>query len=617
MADHLSIATLTQAVVLLAALALAAPLAKRFGTGAVLAYLLAGVVIGPYGIGLFYSVYQVQSVLGIAEYGVVMLLFLIGLELRPKRLVAMRTAVFGYGAAQVLMTAALLTFVARSMGFGLPQAAFVGLALSLSSTALTLQVLEEKGELVSQHGRLSFSILLFQDLASIPLIALVPLFGVAGAASAEGELSWWFALKALAAILVVVVGGRYVLRWLYRLAAASGVKEAMPATALLAVVSVALIMQLAGLSAALGAFIAGAMLADTEFRHDVESNIAPFEGLLLGIFFTAIGMSLNLSLLIERPLAILALTASVLAIKGAVLYGIGRVYGLGNTGARRLALSTSQAGEFAFVLLAASVGAKVMGQGPADLLAVVVTLSMIATPLLMNAPLAARKEATALAEFDVPPERRGHVLIAGLGRFGQVVARILTARGIPFIALDKSIEQVDFVRRFGSDVYYGDATRLQMLEAARAREASAIVIAIDEVDASLAVAELMKRHFPHVPIYARARNRQHVHRLMDLGVKATRREMFLASVDLTRLLLVGIGMSEREAKRLTETFKEHDRKRLYDDYEVATDDAKLREKALAAAKELEELFASDPTELGAPRAATATKPAAAAVPERS
>ena len=594
--EHGATETLLQVVILLAALALAGPAARLARTSAVLAYLALGIAIGPYGLGRLHPGLEAKNIIGIAEFGVVLLLFVIGLELRPKRLWAMRSTVFGTGTLQVLATGGLLMLVAMAMGLAMGPALFVGFALSLSSTALSLQVLEEKGELVTQHGRTAFAILLMQDIASIPLIALAPLFAVAAASagSATSMPGWGFAMGALAAIAMVVVGGRLLLGRLYRLAARSGVKEATSAAALLTVASMALLMSLAGLSPALGAFIAGALLADSEFRHDIEANIAPFEGLLLGLFFTVIGMSLELRLLVEHPFVVSAGVAGLLLLKGCVLWALGRQQGLSARGARRLALAASQGGEFAFVLLAAGVTASVIAKGLSDMLGVIVTLTMIATPLLMSLDdrLLPRDSGPKRA-FDKPREREGHVIIAGFGRFGQIVARVLTARGIPFIALDGNVEQVDFVRRFGSEVYYGDATRLDLLIAAKAHQARAFVLAIDDVDASLRTAEVVRRHYPDLPIFARARNRQHVYKLMDLGIEQIRRETFLSALDLTRLLLTGLGTAQNEAARLTETFKDHDRQRLYADYVHYTDLEKMTRKTREAQKELEELFATD------------------------
>ena len=584
---------LLQAVVLLAAAAVAAPLARVANVGSVLGYLAAGVLIGPHALGFFT---HVESILHVAELGIVFLLFLIGLELRPLRIWTMRRTILGAGGVQVLATGLLLGIVAAMLFTTPPVAAVVGLALAMSSTAFVLQALEERKELSQKHGRLAFSILLFQDLAAIPLIAVVPLMAVRGATDATQSAI--AIATALGTIAAVILAGQFLLNRIYKMVAASGVREAMTATALMTVIGVAVLMQLAGLSAALGAFIAGAMLADSAYRHQIEADIQPFEGLLLGLFFTAIGMSLDLSLLSREWRLIAALVIGLVAIKMVVLFVVGRVNGLATRQARRLAIALAQGGEFAFVILGLVTGAHLLAETTANLMSVVVTLSMAVTPILLLADdwLVKVNGKSLVPDYDAPPPSEGRVVIAGLGRFGQIMARILRARGIPFTALDISPDQIELVRRFGAEGYYGDASRLDILEAAQTAKARAFVLAIDDVEASLRTAEIVRRHFPHVPIYARARNRQHVHKLMDLGVQEMRRETFLAAIELTRDLLEGLGMREAEARRLTETFAALDRKRLYDDYEHASDRQKLELNARRFAEELEELFRDDAEE---------------------
>ena len=588
-------AGLLQVAVFLAAAAIAAPLGRFLRMGAVLGYLSAGVVIGPYVLGPLYALNDVGEVLHFGEFGVVMLLFVIGLELRPVRLWAMRSAIFGLGTAQLVATALLLAAISVALGLAPTQALFIGLALSLSSTAFALQVLEEKGELTTRHGRLAFSVLLFQDLAAIPLIALVPLFALGGAVHTMDVKS---AVFAILTILGVIVVGRFLLSRLYRFVAATGVREAMTATALLTVVGVALVMEAAGLSAALGAFIAGALLADSEYRHQIEADIAPFEGLLLAVFFIAVGMSIDLGVLIAEPATLFAVVLVLVMLKAAILYLLGRWWGLDGNAARRLGLVLSQGGEFAFVLFGAGALEGVIDRPMASLLTLAVTFSMAATPLLLlidDAINRARKPAP--PEYEIPPRGDQHVIVAGFGRFGQIVARVLRARQIPFTALDSNVEQVDFVKRFGAQIYYGDAGRLDILRAAGADKAVAFVLAIDNVESSLRVAEMVRNHFPDLPIYARARDRTHVHRLMDLGVTIIERETFLAALELTKDLLRGLGLKEPEVRRLTETFKRLDEKRLYEDYQYYTDTEKVRANAQSQAKELEELFARDVEEL--------------------
>jgi glutathione-regulated potassium-efflux system protein KefB len=590
-------AELVQVAVFLAAAAIAAPLGRTLGIGAVVGYLAAGIVIGPYVLGPLYQLNDVEGILHFGEFGVVMLLFVIGLELRPVRLWSMRSSIFGLGLAQLALTSIVLAAIAIFFGLAPNQALFVGLALSLSSTAFALQLLEEKGEINTRHGRLSFSVLLFQDLAAIPLIALVPLFAW-GTSNGEPAMGLRAGIIGLLTIVGVIVVGRLLLSRLYRLVAGTGVREAMTASALLTVVGVAIVMEAAGLSAALGAFIAGALLADSEFRHQIEADIAPFEGLLLAVFFIAIGMSIDLGVLASEPIALLLIVVILLAVKALVLYGLGRWWGMTSDAARRFGLVISQGGEFAFVLFAAGVGERVIDQHLANLLTLAVTLSMAATPLLLLLDdMFLRRVQTEPPEYDVPEAGDNHIIIAGLGRFGQIVARVLRARRIPFTALDSNIEQVDFLRRFGAQIYYGDAGRLDILRAAGADKARAFVLAIDDVEGSMRVAEIVRKNFPDLPIYARARDRTHVHRLMDLGIKIIERDTFLAALELTKDLLRGLGLKEPEVRRLTEMFKRLDEKRLYEDYQYYTDTEKVRANAMSQAKELEELFARDVAEL--------------------
>ncbi len=515
--------SLWQLALLLAAAALAAPLGKQLKVGSVPGYLAAGIVIGPHVLGIFN---EPENILHIAEIGVVMLLFLIGLELRPQRLWSMRMAVFGLGGAQVAATAIVLGSI-LAMITDLRTALFCGLALSLSSTAFVLQMLKERGELDTRHGRLAFAVLLFQDIAAIPMIALVGLLSPRGAAT----MTPWTAIGGLLSIAAIILAGRFLLTRLYRFVAATGLQEAMTASALLTVIVIVILMNAAGLSAALGAFIAGLVLADSEYRHEIEANISPFEGLLLGLFFVAVGMSLDLTLLARHPLAIALAVIALVAIKIVVLWPLGRTQRLSFGGSRRLALALSQGGEFAFVLTAAATAERAISLATADLINVVVTLSMLTTPflLMLDDRLRARRPPAVPLYDKAMPQGDGHVVIAGLGRFGQIVARILRARRIPFTALDKSAEQVDFVRRFGSEIYYGDASRLEILEAAQTGRARAFVLAIDDVEVLAAdcragapslprAAHFCPRSQPHPCAQAHG-SRRHRHRARDLSCR--------------------------------------------------------------------------------------------------
>jgi glutathione-regulated potassium-efflux system protein KefB len=590
--------TLQETAVLLAALAIAAPLARWLGIGSALGYLAAGMLLGPSTIGWVFSDYEAKEILDFAEFGIVLLLFVIGLELRPKRLWAMRNAVFGLGSAQVVITGLILAFAALALGLPWQTAVFVGFALALSSTAFALQVMEETGDLNTRHGRLGFAVLLFQDLAAIPLIALAPLFAVAGpGAQSVPSMDLLAGLRGLAIIAVVIVAGHYLLDHFVRLVALARVKEAMTATALLTVVGFAILMQQAGVPASLGAFIAGALLSESSYRHQLEADIQPFEGLLLGLFFTAIGMTIDLRLLLQEPGRILALVAALVAIKAGVLYVLGRRHGLEPGPARRLGLALAQGGEFAFVLATVGFSVGALSWGTTELVSIVVTLSMVTTPLLLKVEqLLSRRAKKSAPAYDTLPDNDGHVIIAGFGRFGQIIARTLRARHIPFTALDIDAEQVEFVRRFGSQAFYGDASRPDILDAADAHRARAFVLAIDDVEASVRAAEVVKSTYPNLPIYARARNRAHAHRLLDIGVTYLQRETLLSAIDVTKHLLKGLGVPEREAERVTRTFRIHDERRLVEDYQHASDLDKLRERARSDVKTLEKLFEDDAAE---------------------
>lgn len=587
--------SLSDVAVLLAAMALAAPLARLIGVPTVLGYLGTGVLLGPHVLQRVVSSNEAHDILQFAEFGIVLLLFLIGLELRPKRVWSMRQAILGLGGAQVAVTAAVLAAVGMLFGLGWQAAVFAGLALALSSTAFALQILEESGDLQQRHGRSAFAVLLFQDLAAIPLIALAPLFAVS-AAGAASSMDLMAAAKAIAAIIAVTTVGYFALDPLIRLVARTKVREAMTAAALLTVVTVAIIMQKVGVSASLGAFIAGALLAESSYRHQLEADIQPFEGLLLGLFFTAIGLSLNIDLLLREPLTVLGLTVVLVAIKAIVLSLLGARSGLDARPSRRLGIALSQGGEFAFVLFVAAVAANVMSRDVAELLILVVTLSMVLTPLLLMAETAYSKTAPVQAAYDPLPDNERHVVIAGFGRYGQIVARILRGKKIPFTALDISSEQVELVKKFGSQAFFGDASRPEILAAAQIDKARAFVLAIDDVEASIRIAEMVTAEHPKVPIFVRARNRNHVHRLYDLGVKNVQRETFLSSLETTRQLLSTLGFSEREAERTVRTFRAHDERRLSEDYKHYSDMEKLQAKARTDAATLQQLFEEDATE---------------------
>ena len=582
--------TLTaQIAVFLAAAVIAVPLFRRFKLSAVLGYLAAGAVIGPWGLRV---VTDVEGILHFSELGVVMLLFAIGLELQPSRLWVLRNAVFGAGFAQVAVTTAALAGVARLFGQPWPAALVIGFALSLSSTALILQVLAERNELSTRHGRAAFAVLLFQDLAIIPaLIALPLLAGMAGTALQPRTIALQIG------VLVLVAGlGRYALRPVLRVIANTRVQEAFTAAGLLVVLGTALLFQSVGLSMALGAFLAGVLLADSEYRHELEADIEPFKGLLLGLFFIAVGMTANLGELAKAPLELLALTAGFLALKAAAVWVAARLSRYGHGTAWRLGASLAGGGEFAFVLLAIAARDRVIDAEMADRLVIVVTLSMIAAPLVIAlADVVERRlrGRPAPAAYDRIVGEEPRVLIAGFGRFGQIVGRVLRARHIRFTALEISQAQVDFLRRFGNKLYYGDASRLEMLRAAGAGSAEVLVLAIDDVEASVRAVQIVRRHFPHLRVLARARNRQHAFQLMDAGVERIWRETFGSSLELAQQALVELGTDAETAATQVRMFRQHDESTLQAQAAVKDDEAKLIASAQASARQLESLFEAD------------------------
>jgi glutathione-regulated potassium-efflux system protein KefB len=584
--------SLFQIAVLLASAALIAPLAKYFRIGAVLGYLFAGVMIGPYVLRIFSDA---ENMLKVAEFGVVLLLFLIGLELRPQRLFAMRRSVIGAGGTQVLVSVAILFAMMLAAQYNWRYALFTGLALSLSSTAMVLQVLKEKGELEYRHGRLGFAVLLFQDIAAIPMIAFVGLLAVSG--GEQATMTWAGATKALGAICIVILAGRYLLGWVFHLIAKTGVSEAMTAFALLTVVVIEIIMKSAGLSPALGAFIAGALLADSAYRHEIEADIKPFESLLLGMFFVAVGMSLDLRLITEIPGQIAAAAVILMITKAVILFFTGRRFGLDVKGSRRFAVALSQGGEFAFVLTATAVAAYAISRDFASIINVVVTLTMVAMPLLMLGESLWTSRIIPSDETETKPDdmpdHGGHIVIAGLGRFGQILARVLAARNIPFTALDGDPTQIEIVRKFGGTVYFGDASREDILDAAQINKAKAFVVCVSNPEASLKIVDMVRKKHPNLPIYVRARDRNHVHRLMNHGVEHIIREMFLSSLELSRRVLIEAGLSREDANHTIKVFAEGDRNRLYEDHAYYSDDKLLAENARRHTRELADLFETD------------------------
>jgi monovalent cation:proton antiporter-2 (CPA2) family protein len=582
---------LPQVLVFLLAACVAVPLSRKSGFGSVLGYLIAGVAIGPWGLKLITGV---SALLNFSEIGVVLLLFIIGLELQPSRLWALRRTVFGMGSVQVVVSTALLTLAARAFGLGWLPALIAGFGLSLSSTAFILQMLAEKKQLTDHHGRAAFGILLFQDIAAIPVLAaLKVVHGGAPLHHAHFFISVGVIVAVVAALLT---GGRYLLRPVFRFVMQFGNPEILTAAALLIVLGAALLANLIGLSMGLGAFIAGVLLADSSYRHELEADLEPFKGLLLGLFFLAVGMSVNLGLLVQTPLRVIAVVVGMLVIKGVVLYGMGRAYKLPAPAPRNLAFVLPLGGEFAFVIFNTAAGYRIFSQPLTDLLNLAVTLSMAATPFLV---LFNEKVITRFQQERTPPpfdridEPGNPVVIAGFGRFGQIVGRVLHLQQIPFTALDANLEDVDDLRRYGNKVYYGDASRLELLRAAHVEHAKVFVLAIDHVEASVRTAEMVRKHFPLVPIYARARNRHHTHLLTELGVRVIVRETLYSSLKLTEAVLEGLGQPAHATRALLDKFQRYDEQLLQRQYAVFRDEAKLVQTTKEAAAELRRLFEED------------------------
>ena len=581
-----------QAVVFLVAAVITVPLFSRLGLSAVLGYLAAGVAIGPWLLGL---IREVEIILRFAELGVVLLLFVIGLELRPERLWALRRPALGFGSAQFFTTGLALSGAGLMLGFPPVAAVMIGFSLSLSSTALVLQLLAEKKQLTTFHGRTSFAVLLFQDLAALLLLVVFPFIGTV---AIRQEAGWIEVVWAVGMVMAAIVAGRWLLRPFLRMAASARNNEIFIAATLLVAIGTAMLMELVGLSMALGAFLAGVLLAESEYRHELEAVINPFKGLLLGLFFIAVGMSVDVGLVIDRPLFIIGLTLGLVLIKITVVYVLARLARYGREPALNVALFISQGGEFAFVLFGVATVTGGLDAALADTLIAVVSLSMAITPLLVAAneywrrlSKSAGTPPTPLAGQSAAHDHR--VIIAGFGRFGQVVARTLTMKHIPFTAIEASFEHADFLRTFGNCIYFGDASRLDILRTARADIAEIFVLAIDDVDTSVKTAEVIRRHYPHLKIYARARNRVHAYRLMDAGVDKLVRETHLSSIDLARDILIGLGHAPAEAAEAATAFRRHDEALLAQQHAVFQSEAQRIASARQGADELERLFEQD------------------------
>jgi monovalent cation:proton antiporter-2 (CPA2) family protein len=557
---------LAQALVYLAAAVVFVPVAKRLGLGAVLGYLIAGVVIGPWVLGLVGG--EGHNVMHFAEFGVVMMLFLVGLELRPALLWQLRRPIFGLGGLQVAATTAVIGGGALVVGVEPRMALAIGLTFAMSSTAIVLSSLSERGLLATAGGQSSFSVLLFQDISVIPILAVFPLLGAAAAraASDDGRPAWASALLVLGAVVAVIAFGRFIVRPVFQFLAGARLRESFTAAALMIVVGIALLMQQVGLSPALGTFLAGVVLADSEYRHELETDIEPFKGLLLGLFFISVGAQIDFGLIATEPVSIAGIVAGTMALKLVVLHALGRLFGLDRPARWLLAFALAQIGEFAFVLLSFGVQERIFSEELVRPLVAAVAISMVLTPpafivlerfvlprLTRGAPARPHDE---IHDADTP------VIIAGYGRFGQMVGRILRANRIPLTILDLDPEMVDVVGRLGIKVHYGDASRIDLLHAAGCARAKLFVIAVDDAPVATKIARNVRQHFPDLPILARCRDRPHYWELRQLGVKKVFRETFGSAYETGVAALKELGYRAHTAHRLAQRWRSHEESML-------------------------------------------------------
>ncbi len=599
-------AWLTNSFIYLAAAVIAVPLAKKLGLGAIIGYLAAGMAIGPWGLGL---VTNVQDMLHFAEFGVVLMLFLIGLELEPKRLWNLRRPIFGWGSAQLLGCAGLLTGAAMLFGVTWQTALVAGLGLALSSTAIALQAIGERNLMPTSSGQAGFSILLFQDVAAIPILALLPLLAVVSGeneALAQSNRALE-AIKIIAVIGGIILGGQLLLRPLLRWIANSGTPEIFTAASLLLVVGIAGLMQLVGLSMGLGAFLAGVLLATSEYRRELETDIEPFKGLLLGLFFIAVGMSIDFGVLWNSPGLMAAILLGFLSLKLALIYGLAALLKLPYQERPVFVVLLAQGGEFAFVVFQAAAGARVLSAETASLLIGAVALSMLISPLLLLAvdklllPRYANCNTPRMEE--ISEQQEAPVIIAGFGRYGQIVGRMLLAQGIAPTVLDHDADMIEAIRVFGYRVFYGDATRLDLLRTAGAASAKILVLAVDDMEQSLKIVDLVKEHFPQLQIVARARDVTHWNALRDRGVMRVERELFESSLRSARTVLELLGQPPHEARQSAMRFRQHNLALFEQMYPHRKDRSKVIAVARQGRLQLEEQMAQEREQLAQQRPA--------------
>lgn len=581
------------ATIFLGAAVILIPLAKRFGIATVLGYLFTGLLLGP-------SFLKVASnpddLLHFSEFGVVLLLFIIGLELQPSRLWALRQQIFVLGGLQVIITGVVLMLLSwYFLDIRLSNSFVIGFGLALSSTAFVLQLLGEKKQLATTHGQQAFTILLFQDIAVIPLLAALPFLSGAQ----EQNYDWIYFAKVISIFAGMIFVSRFVVRPFFKFVASSNATELLTATALFIVLGVSLLMNYIGLSMALGAFLTGVLLADSEYRHELEASIEPFKGLLLGLFFMSVGMLTNVKLIVAKPLLIIGLAVLLMLIKFLVLTIIARLMGNKNESSIRLGVTLAQGGEFAFVLFSVATAQHLLTREQQNILNLVVTVSMAMTPLAflllekIGNPLFAKAKPS--KEYDKIPNHEHAVVIAGFGRVGQIIGRVLRMHNIEFTAIEKSANQVDFVRKFGNQVYYGNPKNPEILRAAGLENAKVFIIAIGDIELSETVADYAVRNYPHLTILARAKNREHYYRLRDAGVKYIWRETYLSSLDMSRETLEVLGMEPKTARKTVQMFRDYDDALIERQRAIYEDEAEMIASAQSAIQELESLFDSDMT----------------------
>ena len=581
---------INQSLFFIASAVILVPIFHKLGLGSILGYLVAGIIVGPYGLSM---VHETEMLKHFAELGVILLLFIIGLEIQPSKLWSMRRRLFGMGNLQVVSCTLIFMSVAIFSGIS-PIAAFViGFGLSLSSTAFALQTLQDKSQLGTEYGQSSFAVLLMQDLVAIPALAIIPTLS-------DSDTAQGLSLKTVGLFLLIIAGlvlvSRFLIRPAFRIISATRIRELFTAITLVIILGVASLMLSIGLSAALGTFIAGVLLADSEYRHELEADLGPFKNLLMGLFFIGVGMSVNLEIILAKPLLIVALSIGYICLKMIMIYMAARVFKLSKTNSKLMALTIGQGGEFAFVIFGIALTYQMADPDVLSILTVVITISMAMSPMLLL--LNDKFEAVVCKDkitpnYDQIQNESPEVIIAGFGRFGQIFARILRTQKIPFTAIDRDPNQIELVRKFGNKVYYGDASRLDIMEAAGVAKAKYFVLAIDDVSDSIKAAETLKEHFPHIKIYARSRNRGHTFDLMDIGVDRIKREMFDSSLNFTRDLLLDMGMNQVKVDDIIEKFVKHDEDFIAVQHSVRNDEKMFMSVYNQAQAQLAEVLSQD------------------------